>query len=109
MDKELRDKLESKKSDGKTTKGCKSCKKKPPMTELPPLIEMDMDMYIPTPDEIRLAYIELGNENKSKREGVNKVYEFLFNERFDWGCTSCINTQARRLKNYIIHTLKLTV
>jgi hypothetical protein len=107
MDIELKEKLESLKSDGKKKKGCASCKKKKHPVVLPELIEEDL--YIPTPDEIRLAFIELGNRVEDKREFINKVYRFLFNEEFNFGCTSCLNAQARRLKNYIIEVLKLKV
>ena len=100
--------LESKKSDGKTKKGCKSCKKKEPITELQPIVE-DYIPYIPTPDDIRLAYIELGNRDNNKHEFINKVYQFLFNEDFNFGCTSCMNVQVRKLKNYINDELKLNV
>jgi len=108
MDKELKELLESKKSDGKIKKGCKSCKKKPVVTELKPLVE-DYIPFIPTPEDIKLAYIELGNRDNSKHEFINKVYQFLFNEDFNFGCTSCMNVQVRKLKNYINDELKLNV
>lgn len=107
MEQELKEKLESLKSDGKKKKGCTTCKKKKEPIVLPELIEEDM--FIPTPDEIRLAYIELGNRVQNKKEYINKVYNFLFNEDFNFGCKSCVNGQARRLKNYIIDVLKLKV
>jgi len=110
MDKELEQKIKSLKSDGKKKPGCKSCKKKKPITELPELIEDEVLIpFIPTPEDIRLAYIELGNRDKNKREFVNKVYQFVFDEPFDWGCTSCMNVQVRKLKNYINEVLKLNV
>lgn len=108
MEQELKEKLESLKSDGKKKKGCTTCKKKKEPIVLPELIEEE-DMFIPTPDEIRLAYIELGNRVQNKKEYINKVYNFLFNEDFNFGCKSCVNGQARRLKNYIIDVLKLKV
>ena len=108
MDIELKEKLESLKSDGKKKKGCTSCKKKKEPIVLSDVIEED-NMYIPTPDEIRLAYIELGNRVLDKKEFINKVYNFLFNEDFNFNCPSCVNGQARRLKNYIIEVLKLEV
>ena len=107
MEQELKEKLESLKSDGRKKKGCTTCKKKKEPIVLPELIEEDM--FIPTPDEIRLAYIELGNRVQNKKEYINKVYNFLFNEDFNFGCKSCVNGQARRLKNYIIDVLKLKV
>ena len=108
MDKELEDKIKSLKSDGKKIKGpCKSCKKKKPITELPQIIEDEV--FIPTPEDIKLAYIELGNRDQNKKEFINKVYQYVFDEPFDFGCTSCINRQVRKLKNYITEVLKLNV
>jgi hypothetical protein len=108
MNKELEEKILKSKANGKRKKGCTSCKKKAatPIV-LPELIEDEL--YIPTPDEIRLAYIELGNRVENKREQINKVYNFLFNEDFNFDCRSCVNGQARRLKNYIIEVLKMKV
>ena len=109
MDKELKTKLEGLKANGKKKGGCTSCKKKKEvMTALPEVEEIDI-FYIPTPDEVRLAYIELGNRVDNKQEFINKVYTALFNENFNFGCSSCVNGQARRLKNYIIEVLKMEV
>jgi hypothetical protein len=107
MNKELEEKILSSKSTGKKKKGCSSCKKKKEPIVLPELVEMDI--FIPTPDDIRLAYIELGNRVLDKREEINKVYNFLFNEDFNFDCRSCVNAQSRRLKNYILEVLKMTV
>ncbi len=107
MDSELKDKLQSLKSDGKKTKGCKSCKKKVPVTELPDPIEIDL--YIPSPQDITNAYLELGSKEKHNKELINKVFQFLFDEDFNFGCSSCVNTQSRKLKNYINEVLKLNV
>lgn len=94
----------------KKQRGCTSCKKKNiEITELPQVDEMN-DIFIPTPEEIKLAYEELYNKNlEPHKEFIGKVYAFLFNESFDFQCRSCINTQAIKLKNYITHTLKLKV
>ena len=89
---------------------CHSCKKKNiEITELPPVDEMD-DLFIPTPEDIKLAYEELYNKNlEQHKEYINKVYTFLFNETFDFDCRSCVNAQAIKLKNYITNTLKLKI
>ena len=108
MEEQLKEKLLSLKSTGKKMKGCTSCKKKKEPIKLPELLDEEF-LYIPTPDEIRLAYIELGNRVLNKKEQINKVYNFLFNEDFNFGCTSCVNAQSRRLKNYIIEVLKMEV
>jgi hypothetical protein len=107
MNKELKELLENKKSNGKTKKGCTSCKKKKPMTELPPLMDDFAVIDMPTPEEIRLAYLELGNKDINKvRPLINKVYNALFNEDFNFGCTSCVNQQANNLKIYISENLR---
>jgi hypothetical protein len=105
MNKELEEKIKSSKATGKKKKGCTSCKKKAatPIV-LPELVEEEL--YIPTPEDIRLAYLELGNRVENKREFINKIYNFLFNEDFNFDCRSCVNGQARRLKNYIETNLK---
>ena len=107
--KNLKDKIESLKSDAPVKKKkCTTCKKKKePITFLPELI--DEDMFIPSPSDIHLAYIELGRKDNSKREFVNKVYNFLFNEDFNFGCQSCVNVQVRRLKNYLNDKLNIKV
>jgi hypothetical protein len=94
----------------KKVRGCSSCKKKKDViTELAPVNDMD-DIFIPTPEDIKLAYEELYNKDLGPhKEFIGKVYSFLFNENFDFQCSSCVNAQAIKLKNYIIHTLKLKV
>jgi hypothetical protein len=108
MDKQLKELLESKKSNGKTKKGCTSCKKKKEPIVLPELMEEE-NIYIPTKEDIHLAYVELGNRVDDKREFINKVYSFLFNEDFNFGCPSCVSVQARKLKNYINDNLNIKV
>jgi hypothetical protein len=108
MNKELKDKIDSLKSDGKKKKGCTSCKKKKePLTFLPDLV--DEEMFIPSPNDILLAYVELGNRVEDKKEFINKVYSFLFNEEFDFNCPSCVSIQSRKLKNYINDKLNIKV
>jgi hypothetical protein len=88
---------------------CKTCKKRKEITELSPVDEMD-DIFIPTEEDIKLAYAELYNKDiEPHKEYINKVYTFLFNENFDFDCPSCVNSQAIKLKNYITHTLKLKI
>lgn len=109
MDKELKKKIETSKASvsSKKPKGCTSCKKKKEVIEKLPEVEDIEVFYIPTPDEIRLAYVELGNRVDDKRAFINKVYKSLFDEDFNFGCSSCVNAQARRLRNYIIEVLKM--
>jgi hypothetical protein len=51
----------------------------------------------------------LGNRVDNKQEFIGKVYRTLFDEEFNFGCSSCVNAQARRLRNYIIEVLKMEV
>ena len=87
----------------KKKKGCTSCKKKKEeVTKLEPLIEEEL--FIPTQEDIKLAYAELTSllgVKDDKKEFINKVYQFLFNQEFDWGCKSCTNKQARRFRIHL--------
>ena len=86
---------------------CQECKKKALLTELPPVTEVEQ-IYVPTYEEIKLAYIELGSKDiEPKKEFINKVYKALFNETFDFGCRTCVNAQSRKLKNLIEEVLKI--
>jgi hypothetical protein len=108
MEKELQEKIEKAKQEyidnpPKKKKGCTSCKKKKnEVTELPPIIEEEL--FIPTSSDIKLAYAELTSllgVKEDKKEFIAKVYKFLFNEEFDWGCRSCVNKQVRRFRIYV--------
>ena len=86
--------------------GCTTCKKKKVVTKLEPVIEETITF---SPEQVKLAYALLGGIKDEERPFVNDVYKSIFNEAFDWGCKQCVNTQARKLKNYIENELKLTV
>ena len=63
------------------------------------------DWREPTEEEIKLAYAELTSilgVKDDKKEFINKIYKFLFNEDFDFTCRSCSNTQAMRFRNYML-------
>jgi len=91
----------------KKKRGCTSCKKKPKevVVENPPLpFEIEEELFIPTQEDIKVAYAELTSllgVKEDKKEFIQKVYQFLFNEDFDWGCRSCTNKQARRFRIYL--------
>jgi len=89
-------------------KPCHTCKKKAPVTKLEQPIETE---YIPTLADIKLAYVELGNKSltQDKKDFINKVYNFLFQEDFDFGCGDCANKQARKFRNYLIDKLKINL
>jgi len=101
MDKELLDKIKSLKVDTPVKKKrCTECKKKKTVTKLPDLIEEE-PIYVPTQEDIMLAYLELGNRDNKKHPLINKVYRALFNQDFNFGCASCVNVQVRVFKDYI--------
>ena len=95
-------KQEAVKNPGKPKKGCASCKKKKnQVTEvvLPPVEEV----YIPTLAEIRAAYVYISNSrgiSEQDKPIINKVYESLFNEKFDYDCPSCVSKQAIKFYSY---------
>lgn len=111
MDKELyrleQLKQNSIENPGKKKKGCTSCKKKKEVVVTEPLelpYEYNLDhMWIPSKEDINLAYDELSSRTftQEKKDFINKIYMFLFNEEFDFNCGSCGNRQARRFKNYL--------
>jgi len=96
-------KLNAIENPSKKKKGCSDCKKKKEvLTKLEPVVEEDI--YIPTQEDIKVAYSELTSilgVKEDKKEFINKVYQFLFNEPFDWNCRSCVNNQARRFRIYL--------
>lgn len=91
--------------------GCSSCKKKPPITELPPIVEEE-NVWVPTKQEIVLAYDELSNMKgvqQDKKEMIAKIYQFLFNEELDFDCRSCLSNQGMKFHNYMKYTLNENV
>ena len=102
MDKELKELLESKKSDGKTKKGCTSCKKKKHEVILEPVV--NEEIYVPTEADIKIAYAALTSltgVKEERKEFITKIYKYIFNEEFDWNCRTCVNNQARRFRIYL--------
>jgi len=84
--------------------GCTACKKKKVVTKLEPVMDETISF---TNEQIRLAYDLLGGIKEDERPFVNDVYKYIFNENFDWNCKVCVNSQARKLKNYIENELKI--
>ena len=110
MDKELdrleKLKLNSIENPGKKKKGCTSCKKKKDVVveKLPLPFEIEEELFIPTQEDIKLAYAELTSilgVKEDKKDFIGKVFKFLFDEEFDWGCSSCVNKQARRFRIHL--------
>lgn len=113
MDKELERLEELKKNSienpGKKKRGCGSCKKsKELIVEKAPL-PFELEIYIPSPQEIKLAYEELSSIKLTdeKKIFINRVYSSLFDDQFDFNCRSCVSKQARILYNYITNELNM--
>lgn len=86
---------------GKKKRGCASCKKPKEVVveKLPLPFELEPEIYIPTIEDMKLAYAELtsfGGVKEDKKEFIKKVYQALFNEEFIFNCTGCGKSQARR-------------
>jgi hypothetical protein len=86
--------------------GCTACKKKKEVTKLEPIVEEVITFDL---QQVKLAYDLLGGIKEEERPFVNEVYKSIFNEDFNWGCKTCVNTQARKLKNYVENELKITL
>lgn len=87
-------------------KKCTSCKKKV-VKELEPLVE---EIYIPTAEEIKLAFYELTNMKgviEDKKPFISRVYQSVMNEVLDFDCNSCVSVQARKFEAYITRTLNI--
>ena len=89
---------------------CTTCKKKGKVTKLE-VYEEPIDLLdLPTLEDIKVAYAELtsfGGVKNEKKEQIQKIYKFLFNEDFDWNCRSCVSNQARKFHNHMKYNLKL--
>ena len=91
---------------GKQKRGCKTCKKpKEIVVEKAPLpFELEPEIYIPTIEDIKLAYAELtsqGGVREDKKDFIQKVYQALFNEEFIFNCGGCGKGQARKFTNHL--------
>lgn len=88
---------------GKKKRGCGDCKKKKEINEPLPVVDYEA-VWIPTKDDIKLAYAELtsfGGVKEDKKDFINKVHNFLFGEDFDFGCKGCGKNRVRKFTNYI--------
>ena len=87
----------------KKAKGCKDCKKKKEVVKLPDLI---IEEYVPSIEDIKLAYAELtsmGGVKEDKKDFINKVYKALFGIEIGWSCRGCGNKDAVRFTNYMLN------
>lgn len=109
MEQVLKEKLEKAKQELKDNppvkkKGCSSCKKKKQEVTKLPELPKEEELWIPTSADIKLAYAELTSllgVKEDKKEFIQKVYQFVFNEPFDWNCRSCVHAQARKFRIYV--------
>ena len=93
-------------------KPCKTCKKPKPVEKLDPVEEIQLDLDLPTLDEVKLAYYELtsfGGVKEDKKEMIKNIYKTIFNEEFDFNCSSCVSKQARKFHNYLTIKMKVKV
>lgn len=84
------------------SKPCKGCKKKQVIEKLP---EIQEEPYIPSIEDIKLAYAELtsfGGVMEDKKIFINKVYKALFGIEIAWSCRGCGNKDAVRFTNYMM-------
>jgi hypothetical protein len=87
--------------------GCTSCKKKKVAQSPEELHSQEITEWNggqPTWEEIKQAYDDLtsyGGVKPGKHESINKVYQALFGEPFNFGCGGCGSYQAKRFHNYI--------
>ena len=86
----------------KKVKGCTSCKKKKVVevkgnTELP----VELIEYIPTIDEVKQAYVMLGNPKQEEKVFIEKVFYGLYKDQFDWNCPSCVHKHTQIIMNYL--------
>ena len=82
---------------------CKTCKKKV-VKELESVIEEQIDVDIPTIDEIKIAYAELtsyGGVKPEKKEFIKKIYMYIFKEELDLDCRGCGSYQVQKFTNYL--------
>ena len=91
---------------GKKKRGCTGCKKpKEVVVEKAPLpFELEPEIYIPTIEDIKLAYAELtshGGVREDKKDFIQKVYQALFGEEFIFNCNGCGKGQARKFTNHL--------
>ena len=87
----------------KKKKGCGTCKKKNREINEPLPLPIEME-YIPTAEDIKLAYAHLsrmGGPLDEHKELIDNVFIFLFGSRFDYGCRNCGNKQFTLFTNYI--------
>lgn len=109
MDRLEKLKLNSIENPGKPKRGCKTCKKPKEVVveKLPLPFELEPLMFIPSVEDIKKVYVMLGSPKEEEKIFIKQVYESLFDDEFDFNCNSCVHTQTRILKNYIINELKI--
>jgi len=94
-------------------KGCKTCKKKPELSELPEVIELNEPLLIFDSEDIVKAYYAITEKDGIRDEIkplITGVYRQVFNEEFVYErCISCKNNQLNKFRNYIRFYLKINI
>jgi hypothetical protein len=88
----------------KKAKGCKDCKKGKDVV-VEPKTTIEEEIYIPSVNDIKLAYAELtsfGGIKEDKKDFINKVYSSIFGISFDFGCRGCGNKEVVKFTNYMM-------
>ena len=83
-------------------KECTSCKKKPEVTELPP-IEIEP---LVSEEEVKFLFTEMSSRSYSDElyNQLNIIYSMLFQEPLD-RCSGCSRRQYRKVQHYVKHIL----
>ena len=83
------------------SKRCHSCKKKKQEVTTLPVVE---EVSLLTNEEIEIAYSNVtsyGGIREQDKPNIQFVYQTLFNEPFDFNCSSCVSVQVRKWTNYM--------
>lgn len=84
------------------SKKCTTCKKKPVVTTLPEVEEINI---FPTNQEIETAYANLTSYSgvrEQDKQQIEYIYGMIFKESFEWNCSSCVSVQGRKFHNYMV-------
>jgi hypothetical protein len=86
---------------GKKKRGCSNCKKpKEVVVDNLPL-PFELELFVPSIDEVKQAYVMLGSPKEEEKVFIDKVFFGLFNETFDWNCPTCVHRHTQIIKNYL--------
>lgn len=97
-------------------KRCTTCKKGKEVTQLEEVITPEEIILIendtkPSIEELKIAYADLSAKEitDDMKRVINKVFQYLFKEDFDFTCGPCGNIQARKLHFHLTSILNIKV